>query len=91
MQGYQKVTQPLVISLRSCPDENWDLLFCINYRKLNIATKKGCFPLARIDDILGSLAGAKWNSTRDLKSGYWQVALHPDNKDKTAFLTDQGL
>jgi hypothetical protein len=70
--------------------KNGDLHFCVNYRKLNDVTRKDCFPLPRIDDTLDTLAGAKWFSTLDLKSGYWQVDLHPD-KEKTAFSTGQGL
>jgi hypothetical protein len=50
--------------------------------------KKDCFPLPGID-TLDTLAGAKCFSELDLKSGYWQAALHPDNKEKTAFSTGQ--
>jgi hypothetical protein len=62
----------------------------VDYRKLNDVTKKDCFPLPRIDDTLDTLEGTKWFSTLDLKSGYWQVALHPDDREKTAFSTGQG-
>jgi hypothetical protein len=58
-------------------------------RKLNDVTRKYCFPLLRIENTRGTLAGAKWFSTVYLKSGYWQVDLHSDKK--TAFSTDQGL
>jgi hypothetical protein len=71
--------------------KNGELRFCVDYRKLNNVTKKDCFPLPRRDDTLDTLAGAKWFSTFDLKSGYWQVDVHPDDKGKTAFSTGQGL
>ncbi|GFV39388.1 retrovirus-related Pol polyprotein from transposon 412 [Trichonephila clavipes] len=41
--------------------------------------------------MLDTLAGNIWFSTLDLKSGYMQVELHPDDKEKTAFTTGQGL
>jgi hypothetical protein len=68
-----------------------DFRLCVDYRKLNDVTKRECFPLPRIDDTLDTLAAAKWFTTLDLKSGYWQVALHPDDKEKTAFSTGQGM
>ncbi|GFU66147.1 hypothetical protein TNCV_2858201 [Trichonephila clavipes] len=61
--------------------------FCVDYRRLNDVTKKDSYPLPRIDDTFDTLAGKTWFSTLALKSGYWQVELHPDDKEKTAFTT----
>jgi hypothetical protein len=63
----------------------------VDYRKLNDVTKERQFSLPRIDDTLDTLAGAKWFSTLDLKRGYWQVQVHPDDREKTAVSTGQGL
>lgn len=63
---------------------------CIDYRALNKITVKNRFPLPRIDDTLDRLAGAKYFSTLDLASGYWQCRIHPDDIEKTAFSTPQG-
>ena len=65
--------------------------FCVDYRKLNLATVKDAYPLPRIDDTLDMLAGKRWFSTLDLASGYWQVSLSPEARCKTAFATHSGL
>ncbi|GFU24444.1 hypothetical protein TNCV_2264111 [Trichonephila clavipes] len=56
--------------------------FCVDYRKLNDVTKKDSYPLPRRDDTLDTLSGHKWFSTLDLKSGYWQVEIHPEDREK---------
>ncbi|GBN72220.1 Retrovirus-related Pol polyprotein from transposon 297, partial [Araneus ventricosus] len=65
--------------------------FCVDYRTLNEITIKHSYPLPRIDDTLDALNGSQWFSTLDLKSGYWQVEIQPEDKEKTAFTTGQGL
>ena len=67
------------------------LRFCIDYRHLNLVTKPDVFPLPRMDDLLDQLGQSKFFSTLDLASGYWQVKVHPDAREKTAFITHQGL
>ena len=67
------------------------LRYCIDYRKLNAVTKKDSYPLPRIDESLDALGKAKFFSTLDLASGYWQIELSPDAKEKSAFCTAQGL
>ena len=46
---------------------------------------KDAYAIPRIDDTLHLLAGAKYFTKLDLKSGYWQVELKEEDKPKTAF------
>lgn len=66
----------------------WCLVF--DYRPLNALTVKGKYPLPVIDELLDELAGAKWFSKLDLKAGYHQIRLAPDEEHKTTFQTHNG-
>ena len=64
---------------------------CADYRRLNDVTRKDAYPLPRVDSTLDALGGAKYFSTIDLASGYWQVEVDPRDRQKTAFVIPQGL
>lgn len=59
--------------------------FCCDFRGLNDCTIKDSQALPRIDDSIEALAGSKWWSCLDMKSGYWQVDIDPNDRHKTAF------
>ena len=65
--------------------------FCVDYRALNSVTKADTFPLPCIDDLLDQLSGARYFSTLDLASGFWQIQMETESREKTAFATPQGL
>ncbi|MEW8548463.1 MAG: reverse transcriptase domain-containing protein, partial [Candidatus Thiodiazotropha sp.] len=65
--------------------------FCVDYRKLNKVTRPIAQPLPLIDDIINRLSGAKYFSSLALKSGYWQVKMDEQSRDKTAFTCHRGL
>ena len=65
--------------------------FCVDFRALNRVTKKYARALSVIDHILASFGSAKYFSKLDLKSGYWQVKLHEDDKEKSAFTCHRDL
>jgi hypothetical protein len=63
---------------------------CIDYRKLNSATKKDHFPLPFIDKMLEWLAKHSFFYLLDGYSEYHQILIHPDDQSKTTFTCPYG-
>jgi len=64
---------------------------CVDYRPLNAVTIKNKYPLPSIDILFDQIAKAKVFSKIDLRSGYHQIKIQPEDIPKTTFSTRYGL
>ena len=67
------------------------LRFCCVSRYLNSVTVKDVYPIPVIDKSLSKLGDAKFFTTLDLGSAFWQVPLRKQDRDKTGFACELGL
>ena len=72
------------------PKKNGKLRICVDFRRLNAATKKDPYPLPFTDEVLDTVIGYAAYSFIDCFSGYHQVHIHADDRYKTAFITEWG-
>ena len=61
------------------------LHFCVNFRCLNVRTRKDSYPLSHIQEALESMAGVAHFSSMDFKSGSCQIKMAPKSQQYTAF------
>lgn len=74
------------------PKKDGSYRFCVDYRKLNKLTKKDAYPIPFISTILDKLRNARYLSSLDIKSAYWQVPIEPSSREYTAFtIAGRGL
>ena len=83
---------PIILVKKKCEEgQEQKFRFCIDFRKLNEVTVKDSNTLPPIDDTVHALGCSKYFSTLDLLTGYWQVPLAEEDKEKTAFIANQKL
>ena len=89
------VIQPSTSAWTSAPilvrKKDGTVRWCVDYRAVNDRTTKDCYPLPIIEDCLDTLQGTTCFSTLDMASGYYQIELDEEFRQKTAFITPYGL
>ena len=84
------VKKPAMAHIKDPSDpRRWRM--CIDYRGINRCLVPDRFPMPRIQDLHHRLRGASIFSSLDATCGYWQVPVHPDDREMTAFVTRDGL
>ncbi|XP_057808707.1 uncharacterized protein LOC131023178 [Salvia miltiorrhiza] len=70
-------------------EKEWRM--CVDYRDLNAACPKDCYPLPRIDHLVDSTAVCELLSMMDAFQGYHQISMHPEDIAKIAFTVCCGV
>jgi hypothetical protein len=64
---------------------------CGDYRQLNLATVADKYPVPNMQDLSARLHGRAIFSKLDLRKGYYQIPMRPEDVAKTAVITPFGL
>ncbi|GJR88544.1 reverse transcriptase domain-containing protein [Tanacetum coccineum] len=70
-------------------DGTWRM--CVDFKDLNNACPKDCYPLPEIDWKVESLCGYSFKCFLDAYKGYHQIKMAKEDEEKTAFITSQGI
>ena len=76
---------PAAVVMVKKPDSVTGYRFTVDYKAKNKGIVLDPFPLPNPQDMIDECAKARWKAKLDLRSGYWQFLLDPDDLDKTAF------
>ena len=77
------------VLLKEKPDGTYR--FLVDFRRLNSITRKDSYPQPSAEELVHRLAGNRYFTKLDLRSGYFQIPIHDSDIPKTAIITQDGL
>ena len=80
----------IVLVKKKTTDGSIKYRFCVDYRSLNAVTKPDAYPIPNITDTLDSLGTSRIFSVLDMASGYHQIEVQEEDREKTAFSCHMG-
>jgi len=82
---------PILIVKKKSEDGSERYRLCIDFRKVNSHTVKDAYPIPNMEETRDAVGGATMFSSLDMSSGYWQIPLRSEDRQKTAFAALNGL
>lgn len=73
------------------PKKGGEIRICVDFRKLNQVNKKDAYPMPNLEEVVGSITKARYFTCLDVKSGYHQIVVQESDREKNAFVTQDGL
>jgi hypothetical protein len=87
----ERSASPWASPLHMVPKKDGMWRPCGDFRRLNLVTEPNVYPLPNMLDFSNRLSGCTVFSKIDLRKGYWQVTVRPEDRKKTAIITPFGL
>jgi hypothetical protein len=76
---------PAFLVPKKSPDGKPKFRFCVDFRALNLVTKFDPYPLPVFEETMAPLFGSKYFSVLDCYSGFWQVSIKEEHRERTGF------
>lgn len=87
---FEPANSPYSCNITWAPKPGGDLRLCVNYQPINEITVKDRYPLPRLENVVRNLSGKEFISLVDVKRGFNNLVIHPEDRPYLAFSSPMG-